>query len=217
MQVHNSNSGRYSVAFARYEERAVALLTRVERLEYAALAGEGRRRDWLAGRFAAKHVVSGMLVSVRPEEVELFGGVGTAPLCIAYPTPDTQYPIPVSIAHRDGFAIAAAADTSVRVGVDIERSDAVNARHSRYFLSPREERAARTLGLSAAWVLKEAAWKALALSDATAFRDLELCFERDGALRGVLLSGVWLPAHAHMWTRAPRMLAAAVFVAQSVQ
>jgi len=107
----------------------------------------------------------------------------------------TQLPVSVSIAHCNGVAIAAATDSSTRIGVDIERVGEIAPEHLRYFLAPSE----RCADASLAWVLKEAAWKALGLGPAVPFTALQLCFDREaGALEGVRLESMWMPARAEV-------------------
>src|SRR5436190_7298488 len=105
----------------------------------------------------------------------------------------THLSVSLSIAHCDGVAIAAAADSSTRIGVDIERDGEIAPEHRRYFLVPSEECADATLG----WVLKEAAWKALRLGLAVPFTAVQLSFDRDSdALQGVRVGNTWITARA---------------------
>ena len=101
---------------------------------------------------------------------------------------DTPAPGAVSLSHRDGRAAALAAPAGWRVGVDLERRDAVDAAHARYFLDRAERDAAARLGLASLWALKEAAWKALSLDAATPFAALRLRFDGARAV-GVAVRG----------------------------
>jgi 4'-phosphopantetheinyl transferase EntD len=65
----------------------------------------------------------------------------------------THLPVSISIAHCDGVAIAAAADSSTRVGVDIERVSGSRRSTAATF----SRRLRRIADPSLAWVLKEAA------------------------------------------------------------
>jgi phosphopantetheinyl transferase len=132
----------------------------------------------------------------------------------------TRIPFSVSIAHRDGWAIAAAAEPSMRVGVDIDRVGEIVPEHLRYFLAPRESRCAGRIDASLAWVLKEAAWKALGLGSDVPFTAMQLSFDRGTrALQGVWVESTWLAARAHIvrFARPRRLVAAVVEIRQEVQ
>jgi 4'-phosphopantetheinyl transferase EntD len=132
----------------------------------------------------------------------------------------TRTPLAVSIAHRDGWAIAAAAEPSMRMGVDIDRAGEIAPEHLRYFLAPRESCSAGRIDASLAWVLKEAAWKALALGSDIPFTAMQLSFGRGtAALQGVWVGSTWLAARAHVvrFSAPRRMVAAVVEIRQEVQ
>jgi hypothetical protein len=120
----------------------------------------------------------------------------------------TRAPFSVSIGHRDGWAIAVAAEPSMR------------AEHLRYFLAPRERCFAGRTDASLAWVLKEAAWKALALGADVPFTAMQLSFDRcTRALEGVWVESTWMPARARIvrFSRPRRMVSAVVDLGQGVQ
>ncbi|HVE80452.1 MAG TPA: 4'-phosphopantetheinyl transferase superfamily protein [Gemmatimonadaceae bacterium] len=96
----------------------------------------------------------------------------------------------VSVAHREGRAAAAVTASRARVGVDIERGDAVAGAHVRYFLTEAERRSLDRRSPAEMWALKEAAWKALALDATVPFHALELELDADGALQAVTSGGV---------------------------
>src|SRR5437879_3367896 len=96
--------------------------------EQEALAGlqiEGRRREWCAGRLAVKRAVQQWLEEARGLQAAL------GDLCVTQDergAPHVSVPgggesPPISIAHTDGYGVAAVAppEAGVRVGVDIER------------------------------------------------------------------------------------------------
>jgi len=145
-------------------------LTRAERHACAALPGAARRADWRAGRLAAKRAVE------------------AAGLPAAWLT--------LSIAHVAGRGAAIAVPAPARVGIDLERTGAVRPAHARYFVTRVERRLARRLGLTALWTLKEAAWKALDLPNATPFGALELHADGRGRVVAVSLHGVRRKARA---------------------
>ena len=66
------------------------------------------------------------------------------------------------------------------------------------------------------WALKEAAWKALALSADRTFASLELVFDKSDEVRGLLLDGRFIPATARTWSFARDMVAVAVHVGAEV-
>jgi 4'-phosphopantetheinyl transferase EntD len=117
----------------------------------------------------------------------------------------------LSLTHAGGRAAAIAAPAGARVGIDLEREDAVHPDHARYFLTPRE-RVARTLPLSSLWALKEAAWKALALGADVAFQSLELDVSERGTLRAVRFDGRRLRAAATLSSPWPGWVLATVRV-----
>jgi 4'-phosphopantetheinyl transferase EntD len=120
--------------------------------------------------------------------------------------------VALSLAHRDGLAVAIAARPGSRVGIDLERLDAVAPEHAHYFLTARERRATRLLPLSLLWVIKEAVWKALTLGDDVPLAALELDMDRRGRLRAIWLRGERRPATATLMSPWPDYLVAAVRV-----
>jgi phosphopantetheinyl transferase len=170
-------------------------LTRSERWEYDRLPRdhEARRRDWLAGRCAGKRAVAARC-GVPIERLQMTSRVDAAPRCSVLDGDCwKQLPVSVSIAHCDGVAIAAAAASSTRVGVDIERVGEIAPEHLRYFVAPSEG----CTDASLAWVLKEAAWKALGLGPAVPFTAVQLSFDSDArTLQGVRIESTWISARA---------------------
>jgi 4'-phosphopantetheinyl transferase EntD len=213
----NTTPADYAIAFARYSDHTRVALTSLERPEFDALSGGERRRDWLAGRCAAKQVIAERTGRAE-SDIALVARPHAAPRCLARNEGGwTELPVDVSIAHRDGWAVAAVSGVGVRVGLDLERAQGLDEAHARYFLSPGEAKAAEMFGPSLLWVVKEAAWKALGLDDSFAFTDLALAITRTGCLNGVFLRGVWLPARARTWTLRSGLVAAALCIAQVSQ
>ena len=211
----------YTIAFASNSAPAIRALTQSERRDYDGLPHEGRRRDWLAGRCAAKRAVA-VRCGIPLDHIRLDSRPGAAPVCKVLDDHGrwTRAPFSVSIAHRDGWAIAAAAEPSMRVGVDIDRAGEIVPEHLRYFLAPRESCFAGHTDGSLAWVLKEAAWKALALGADVPFTAIQLSFDRGTrALQGVWVESTWLAARAHVvrFARPYRMVSAVVEIGQEVQ
>jgi len=211
----------YAIAFAGSSAPAFGALTQRERREYDDLPHEGRRRDWLAGRYAAKQAVAARC-GLPLDHIQLASQPGAAPRCSVLGDHGRwmRTGLSVSIAHREGWAIAAAAERSMRVGVDIDRAGEIVPQYRRYFLGPRESDCARRIDASLAWVLKEAAWKALALGADVSFTALQLCFDRGTrGLRGVWVERTWIAARAHIvrFSRPCPMVAAVVEIRQEVQ
>lgn len=186
-----------------YATHAIALATADEagaEVESTVDADHGASR--LAARRAIRALVghdTTVVVVRRP---------GRPPLaCVG----DSQ-PVALSLAHRDGRAVAIAARQNCRVGIDLERIDGVATEHGRYFLTPREQRAAAKLTPTLLWVTKEAVWKALSLGDDVPLAALELDIDQRGRLRGLWLRGERHPAVATLMSPWPGYLVAAVWV-----
>jgi len=126
-------------------------------------------------------------------------------------------PLSISISHCNGCGLAAVADHPARIGVDLERTGQIEREHCRYFLSPAEWIVAERAGATFVWTLKEAAWKALSLTDDTPFFALRLAIDRSGELRGVWLRGDWTPARARTWRFSSEILAAVVYLGPNGQ
>ena len=152
-------------------------LTPREQRDYAALPHAARRRDWLAGRSAAKRAISSRW-NIAPGNIELASAPGAAPRALVRTRIDSWAPLPgrLTIAHRDGVAIAAAFPPDACVGVDVERVAEVSATELRYITSTCERARLRDIDATLIWILKEAAWKALGLSSATPLSALQLVF-----------------------------------------
>lgn len=193
-------------------------LTPAERREYDEQSHEDRRRDWLAGRHAAKEAVAAHC-GVPPTRVGLVRREGAAPSVLLRDegASSRAMPISISISHCSGLGLAAVADHPARVGVDLERAGQIEHDHLRYFLSPGEWAVAERAGATFVWTLKEAAWKALQLDDATPFSALRLAIDRASSLRGVWLHGDWIPAAARSWRVSRDLVAAAVYVESIAQ
>ena len=204
------SSAQCTVAFASASALVLDALTPSERREYDRLPreNEARLRDWLAGRCAGKLAVAARL-GVPVERLQLVSRTGAGPRCMVLDGECwTPLPVSISIAHCGGVAIAAAADSSTRVGVDIEHVGEIAPEHRRYFLTPSEGCADPSL----AWVLKEAAWKALGLGPAFPFTAVQLSFDRESdVLQGVRVDNTWITARADVVRFSdPRPLLAAV-------
>ena len=169
-----------TLVVATCDERWLCALTPQERREYDELPHAARRRDWLAGRRAAKRAIRARY-DVRADEIELTPVPGAAPRPSIRRGTGEWAPLSLrlTIAHRDGVALAAVFSSTVLVGVDVERAGALSPAELRYFLSEDERARLGDLDATLVWVLKEAAWKALGLGAAMPLSSLQLVFRGD--------------------------------------
>jgi 4'-phosphopantetheinyl transferase EntD len=181
---------RYVVAKAVDGALARQTLTAAEEEAANGFPSDQRRRDYRAGRLAARRALA------RLAERDAAAS-GARPV--------------VSVAHVAGRAIAAAAPGNVRVGVDLERSHRVSPREGRLFLT-HAELGVRVADVTVLWALKEAAWKALLLPPSVPFHDLELTFGGAGRLTAVRLYGQCLPASADVLRPWPDHVATVVWL-----
>lgn len=131
--------------------------------------------------------------SVQPRELDK----AAARLAVANAVRAASPRAKVSYAHSAGRAVAAAARRSegCSLGIDLEPLGAASDAELRYFATLTEAALAETIGATAVWCLKEAAWKALRCRPATRFHSLAL--ELDGAqVTGVRLDGERHPGAA---------------------
>lgn len=164
--------------------------------------------DYRASRLAARRAVRAALPGAL--EIRIRRSTGTAPAVIG-----TAQPIALSLTHRDGRAAAIAAAAPARIGIDLEREDAISPDHARYFLTPGERTALGTHSLAAMWALKEAAWKALALPGHTRFHDLELAMDDAGTVEAVRTKMQAFSASATLATPWPGYVLATIRVADA--
>jgi len=218
LSVSKARGKSWTIAASRCERHHPDDLTPAERREYDEQSHDDRRRDWLAGRQAARKAVATHL-GVPPTRVRLARREGAAPNVLLRDEDATSraMPISISISHCNGLGLAAVADEPARVGVDLERAGHIEREHLRYFLSAGEWAVAERAGATLVWTLKEAAWKALRLNDATPFSALRLAIDTTSTLRGVWLYGDWIPAAAQSWRVSRDLVAAAVYVESSSQ
>ena len=180
------------------------VLTPGERAVLKGFPTEQRRRDWLAGRVAAKRALRGACrrwhTTIPPySAIEILNDARGAPHFSVDGRPELADRLDVSIAHTDGMAAAAVADmlASGRVGVDIEITKPLPLELVRRVLQPgeidhlREPVHPTPLEL---WTAKEAAMKA-ARHLCTALRDVELSWNGTRTLRARVV-GPGLPPHA---------------------
>lgn len=161
--------------------------------------------DHRASRLAARRAICALVGSATRITVQR--RAGRAPLARV----GGRETVALSLAHRDGLAVAVAARAGSHVGVDLERLSALPPEHARYFLTARERRWAGLYPFVILWAIKEAAWKALALGDDIPLAALELDFADGGRLRGLWLRGEWRSAMATLMSPWPGYVMAAVW------
>lgn len=190
-------------ATAQDGSAARAALTATERETCARLELMRGRKDFRAGRLAAKRAAGEAVGGCPLQRIEVGSGPDGSPRLALIDRSGRSRPAPIeiSISHRDGRAAAAAAPAGLGVGVDLERRYSVPRRMGRYFLT-KAEQALDIRDITRLWSVKEATWKALGLGHSMAFKELELCHATDGVLLGVRVRGAFHPVSArfvHPW------------------
>jgi 4'-phosphopantetheinyl transferase EntD len=183
-RVHLVTPAFVSSTIARHGAHGVrGVLTDAELATFDALPVERRRRDWLAGRLAAKRALRAAIRKrgqPMPDyrAIELWNDADGAPRFFMARMPELGHHLDISLSHTDGAAVASVADrhASGTVGVDIETTRALPMALVSRVLQPSE--AARLAdGPHPApivmWTAKEAVLKA-AHAICTALRDVEL-------------------------------------------
>ena len=168
---------RYTFAVATCNDLPPCALTPREQREFDGLSHAARRRDWLAGRYAAKRAI-GARWDLPADRIELMSRLGAAPRpCIRTRT-GRWAPLSdrLTVAHRDGLAIAAAFPSTAWIGVDLERAAEVSPLELRYMASESERSRLQGIDPTLVWILKEAAWKALGLASTAPLSSLQLVF-----------------------------------------
>jgi len=206
------HSARVHLVTPAMVEQAVArrgvegILTVTERAMLDTLRVERRRRDWLAGRLAAK---CGLRAACRRRgeampaytAIEIRNDRRGAPRFGIAGRPDLDERLDISIAHSQGTAVAAVGDrlASGTVGVDVEVTTPLSIQLLERVLRPVE--IARLDARSTAaptplemWTAKEAAMKA-ARDLCDALRDVELSWTPRRSMRA-RIAGAGLPAHS---------------------
>jgi 4'-phosphopantetheinyl transferase len=165
-----------------------------ERVVLAGLRSGPRRDSWRLGRLAAKRLLGAVeILPSREGPPRAF--LGAAPV-----------PVSLSISHRDGVGLCAAADGELALGCDLERVEARSAAFLVDFLTPAERAAVATardpaLQANLVWSAKESALKALHTGLARDTFELEVSLKPGAAPWGELviedassghsLAGVW--------------------------
>ena len=187
-RVHFVSPAVVAQTIARYG--LPGILARSELTTLATFAVETRRRDWLAGRVAAKRALRGAMRESRHpvapyNAIEIWNESDGAPRFTVASQSRTcgcdQLPavLNISIGHADGAAVAGVADTNSAgtIGVDIEPTRPLAMALLERVLQPAELACLASDPACPAplalWTAKEAALKATH-SASTALRDVEL-------------------------------------------
>ncbi|MFO7760923.1 MAG: 4'-phosphopantetheinyl transferase superfamily protein [Thermodesulfobacteriota bacterium] len=163
-------------------------LAEAEKKRLNSLRNEKRRREWLAGRIAAKEAVFRMAAGGRDSAFFfcdygslVIGQSRTGRPCIQSES-KRQRDLSVSISHSYGLAIAMA--SAGHCGVDLQKIDSALDRIQKYFVNKSEKKLLISLsgslynkprqGLALLWSAKEALKKQGGWSPMPGFRDFEL-------------------------------------------
>jgi 4'-phosphopantetheinyl transferase EntD len=176
-----------------------ALLSPAERETLETLVLEKRRRDWVAGRLAAKRAVRRACRAVGETipghaAIDIRNEAGGAPAFTVREQPWLAERFNLSIAHSHGAAAAAIAETATtgRVGVDLEVTKPLDLALVRRVLNAHElarlddSRRPHPAPL-VLWTAKEAAMKA-AHHACDALSDVELSWCSSGAMSARLVA-----------------------------
>ncbi|MGH7480560.1 MAG: 4'-phosphopantetheinyl transferase family protein [Longimicrobiales bacterium] len=166
-------------------------------------------RDRRAGDIVAR-VAAAAAAGLSPDRVVVLRRPGAPPLALAAGRRRRLH-ISLSLTHRLGRALAAAAPAGTRVGIDLEREGVVPAGAERLFMADAERPLLDRHDAAAIWALKEAAWKALALPAWLPFSALRLRVDADGDVVAVETPDVREAARATLWSPWPRFVAALVW------
>jgi phosphopantetheinyl transferase (holo-ACP synthase) len=179
-----------------------------EREVYNGFALEKRRRDWIAGRLAAKRAVRASVrrsagVTLPYAAITIWNDATGGPRVAVDGDSCLEDDLNVSLAHADGAGVAAVARTATAgsVGVDIEGATSLDPALIRRVMGAREIEALGadgSLDPLAIWTAKEAAYKASA-AVCSALRDVELTWS-DGRLTLARIADARAPRH-HLGVR----------------
>lgn len=161
-----------------------------------------------ASRLAARQAIRA-LVGCHPA-IEIRRRAQRPPRARVRVRPSELTALALSLGHRDGFTAAIAAPGHARVGIDVERIDAVARGQERLFLTSHERAASTGMGGAVLWAMKEAAWKSLQLDGSVGFHELELELHDRAELRAVCFRGSRIRARSAVTTPWPGYVVAAV-------
>lgn len=126
-----------------------------------------RRSEWRTGRWAAKTLAAAQygILPERWSRLQILAAVDGAPELWL---DGQREPVPISLSHRDGVAVAASSPRADRLGVDLERIEPRSQRFMQDFFTSEELHACRSAAEPdrellpvLIWSAKESALKAL--------------------------------------------------------
>lgn len=181
------------------EFEALRNLSEEEKMDYASLKSERRKRDWLAARAGLKHLLGlHHPLGVSEDWTIRKDRFGRPILCCRSPAP--QGAGSCSISHTDGLAaIGWSPFRGLRLGVDVQKPMEKLHKLGGAFLAegdPLCDSHSPLTALTLLWACKEAASKAMGLGLAVDFRLLKVCISREGKCdvayrRRPLFTGLW--------------------------
>jgi 4'-phosphopantetheinyl transferase len=153
------------------------LLSPTEQARLSGLTRPKRRRDWLLGRWTAKHLLQSVLESETHQPCPLAAlsiladPDGAPAVTLKQAETDLPLPLSLSISHSGDYAFCALLlDSGQQVGADIERVEPRSPEFVETYFSNEEQAlvqqtppAQRDIVVTAIWSAKEAALKALRL------------------------------------------------------
>lgn len=172
-----------------WEGRLPAVFSPAEREFAANLRLPKRRRDWLAGRLAAKRLLARRLPGLRLDQIVVLPRPDGSPRVDVPGRPDFRR-WPVSIAHSAAGAAAALGRAGGLVGADLEAVEPRSPAWIALFTHESERSdslAGSPLEQTRLWTLKEAVAKLLGTGFSVGFHDIRLLPAHDG--RRLELSG----------------------------
>lgn len=196
-----------------------AWLTPAELSYFQKMKAESRRRDWLAGRLAAKRAIQQFLESygtgIPFTQIEIINDAFGAPAARLLPNHLPPFPgreegnsplrfgegLTISISHSEGHGLAGLSEKSC-IGVDLQKIRVVGPRLMECVLSERERdqlanhfAKSHNEGLIVFWAVKEAAVKAQRTRPAPRFHEIEVLLTGPGQakifVKGQKLSARW--------------------------
>jgi acyl transferase domain-containing protein/phosphopantetheinyl transferase len=187
---------RYDTAILRdYISRRY--LTASERATYDGLAPR-RRRQWLAGRVAAKDAVRAWLrdkrgiAAIYPQELRIENDANGAPRVLANITDTVPDTLHVSLSHKGSLAVAIVGERPV--GIDIETIEPREESFLAMVFSAAERRLLKDSDAEYArgWVVKEVAAKIAGTGLGGRMRDFVIEARDDDCFR---VNGHWIVTH----------------------
>lgn len=136
----------------------ITFLSQREQAFFNTLKFPKRRKEWLGGRFALKELVAAYTGAAWPEVEVLPQAQSGKPQLVVR---GKSSPLPFSITHSQGYAVAAISKEARYMGIDLEKVTHRIDAWKKDFFHPSELRQEDDEFLTALWTQKEAATKLL--------------------------------------------------------